>query len=153
VDVYKPPAAESLIKQLGDSLGIPELTLDNKLACLLVFDRSIPVNIAVDAGDTSLVLMSYLGPATSSAANDMLAANYLWRATKGATLALDASHKGAILLLKMPLATLSFDQFRSQLNGFVDTAATWQKSLAAAPNRGEGMTQARPGRPTPRLSV
>jgi hypothetical protein len=122
--------AETLLSQLGNSLGIPQLAFDTRNACLLMFDRVTTVNIVFEPNSAALLLMSYLGPTPNSGGlKAMLAANYLWRATQGSTLALDPTAQSVALIARFESSQLEYERFRSALTVFVDAAEHWRQEL------------------------
>ncbi|WP_174999211.1 type III secretion system chaperone [Rugamonas aquatica] len=138
-------ACIDLLHELGRRYHIDGLAFDAVSGlCLLGFDRRLKVWLAPDTRADSLALCAVLGAFTPSARPDlmlaMLAGNFNWRATGGATLAFDIAAGMAVLTLSLPLAGLDGERLETRLNAFVDTALEWAERLSQPPGQAEPPT-------------
>jgi hypothetical protein len=130
--------AQALLHRLGELLGIGQMELDrDSLAFLTIDDRLIM--IGYDTPESRLVLMAPLGepPAEPARLHRLLEANFLWRATGGASFAIDPS-SGLLSLLRPLPAHLDVTDLQRTLLGLVDFADAWEAELAEGEGHGSG---------------
>ncbi|HMR29663.1 MAG TPA: type III secretion system chaperone [Geminicoccaceae bacterium] len=130
-----PAAAQVLASGLGRSLGLDGLAFDPDDGTLtLELDDSVLVSVGVDGGGETLTLFAPLtaGPFTrSDLVRRALEANFLWRRTGGATLAIEPESGQLVLHRHLALAGLQVPAFATALEGFAGQAAAWSAELAA----------------------
>lgn len=89
-----PPTPERLLHDLGKRLGIEGLAFSAEGVCELVFDKSLRTVTLYGGGQWISAVQLEPHPLPDiEAAELVLRANFLWRATHGATLALDSERR------------------------------------------------------------
>lgn len=123
----------SLLKILGERIGVAEVALDDCGYCCLSFDE---VFVNMECSGEQLALYAWLGTLAgaprSLLAAELLDANYLFRGTQGATLGVDQATGDALLAVQLPVATLEIDDFEQSLENFVNVAERWRKRFEQA---------------------
>ncbi len=124
------PALQALIGELGQQMGLGDLSLDEQGFCALRFDEKLVINLQYWADDEQLLLFADLGPSAIGVQlySNLLRANLFWRATLGATLSLsedDPPH--VILALQQPWQPLDAAQLNASLERFVNTVEDWSE--------------------------
>ena len=125
-----------LLAGLGRRFGIASLTSDATGACTLRFSRRLDVCLAPADDGRELGLFAVLGtlpPAhAASLALRMLKANFLGRATQGATLAL-APQGCVVLSRRLGLHGMDAAALEEALQAFAEVALQWVSWLEAPP--------------------
>lgn len=129
-----PAAAQALADGLGRSLGLDGLAFDadDGTFTLELDDRTL-VSIAVDRGGDALTLYA---PVTATPLAEphlvrrALEANFLWRRTGGATLAIEPGSGQLVLHARLQLSGLQVPAFARALEGFAEQVASWSAELA-----------------------
>ena len=118
-----------LLTQLGHSLRLDGLFLDEEDHCILLFDDKIILNVELDEERSQLVVYAYLGMVPIEHKEHiyelLLQSNFFWRKTKGATLALDKQTQTLVLLYPFELPLRHPKNFEDDLATFVETAEEW----------------------------
>ena len=134
-----PAAAQALAEGLGRSLGLDDLAFDPDDGTLtLELDDSTLVSVGVDRSGETLTLFAPLtaDPLTEpDFVRRALEANFLWRRTGGATLAIEPGSGQLVLQVRLALAGLQVPAFATALEGFAEQAAAWSAELAANGSR------------------
>jgi len=141
-----PAAAQALAEGLGRSLGLDGLAFDPDDGTLtLELDDRTLVSVGIDRGGQTLTLFAPVtaGPLTEpDLVHHALEANFLWRGTGGATLAIEPGSGQLVLQARLALAGLQIPAFATALESFAEQAASWSSELAAsgprAPARPDG---------------
>lgn len=129
--------AQDLLTQLGNTLTVGPLTLDERTrSCVLVFDGNLVVNIEYDDSTERLVFSSYLAelPARGAEAllRELLAANLYWHRTRGATLGLEEGTGGVLLTYAHAVVDLDGPKLEAVLQTFVQQAERWSRRIEEA---------------------
>lgn len=133
-----------LLAELGRRFGMGPLALGADRSCTLRFSDQLEVCLALNGDGGELALFAVVGawpdsgaPASAQdhsrwygLAVKVLAANFLWQQTAGATLAL-APQRQLTLMRRLALPGLAARVLEQALHLFVDVALAWQKRLAA----------------------
>ena len=123
----------SLLREFGASIGIPDLQLDEEYRCNMMFDE-VPVSFELGEGDESIYIYSLLGRVPDDGLEpfyaDLLHANYVFAANGGSTLSVD-SHSGNVVLLREErLESLRLSRLESVVEQFVNVAEGWMSRLS-----------------------
>ena len=117
--------ARELIRALGQRMGIADLDFDEEGAVVFEIDTSLRLAMGVEPDTDAITLYSPIngsdGKCHAGMLNDMLAGNYLWQATQGATLAIDKATDLVVLQQRVPLGRMSYEDFEKTLETFVTT--------------------------------
>jgi hypothetical protein len=117
------------------------LNADGRLT--LTFDGRLEVTLEHEPEEGRLVLWALLAEFGAERPPALLAelldANFLWRATGGATLALEQGSGKVVLSQALPVAGLEAAALERAIETFVSAAMHWSAHIAA------GGTDARPG--------
>lgn len=129
--------AQDLLTQLGNTLTVGPLTLDERTrSCVLVFDDNLVINIEYDDSTERLVFSSYLAelPATGAEPllRELLAANLYWHRTRGATLGLEEGTGGVLLTYAHAVVDLDGPKLEAVLQTFVQQAERWTQRITEA---------------------
>ena len=123
---------DTLVTRLGEGLGIPDLALDDAGTCTLVIDNgAVIVNLGHNSGAGALDLMTCLDRVEPSSPNlmQLLGANLGWRATGGATFAVEPT-SGAVMLQRRLTANDATDEgLKSALESLIAAAEVWTARL------------------------
>jgi hypothetical protein len=133
-----------LLRDLGATLGLPDLAADEAGYCCLAIGDRIRVSLQYDPETEDLTLFTRLlriAPEDRLEAYEaMLAGNLFWARTRGGTLAVEPGEGWVMLLMKERIQVLDGHAFQALLENFVDAAESWQERLSAL---------AEPERPAP----
>ena len=142
-----------LLERFGKDTGLGKLALDEAGTCSFLVDE-MKVSLMHIAEGGHLLCFAEVGalsaevdPAFLMAA---LKANFLFRGTAGATLAVSPDASTLFLNQSLLLASLSYEDFVQVLSDFTDTLAEWKKLLAdyypaTSDTAAEGDTPQSPG--------
>lgn len=129
-----------LLKQLGESVGLPELAPDEDDYCCLGFDDKIVTHLQFNAENEILMLFVQLGTIDEALQNTVypkiLKANLFWQGTGGATIGIDDETHEVLMCYQTPIRILDFQKFQELLEGFINTAELWINTLESI-KRGE----------------
>jgi hypothetical protein len=143
-----------LLVTLGRDLGLENLTLASDDTLTLRFDERVMALLAVQEQEGTLLLLAPLPVPDAAGMRQALLANFLWRETAGATLALEPETGQLALQQRLPLQGLDYPTFSAAIEVFVDMAARQTDALAAsAADRADGMPDAQPVAFDPRFIV
>ena len=128
--------ANKLVVDLGNTLTVPEMALNEQNYAALLFDNSILLNIEYDDMQERMLLYIYLGELPPQGAEpllrQLLAANFFWYRTQGATLSLEEETNGILLSYAHQLQDLDSVTFEDICNNFVLKAEEWKKILSTS---------------------
>ena len=122
-----------LLERFGKDTGLGKLALDEAGTCSFLVDEMKVSLMHIAEGGHLLcfaevgALSAEVGPAFLLAA---LKANYLFRGTGGATLAVSPDASTLFLNQSLLLESLAYNDFVQALSDFVATLAEWKKLLA-----------------------
>ena len=128
--------AEQLLAELGDTLTLSELKLDEATSsCILLFEGNLVLNIEFDDGSGRLLFSSYLGELPGEGAEpllrELMSANLYWHRTGGATLGLEEGTGGVILSQAHEVGELDRPAFEKAVETFVNQAEKWSARMAS----------------------
>lgn len=103
--------AQQLISELGEALKLGNLSFDNQDECVVVLDERIVMVFQIDDETSSILISTVLGQLEITTPNreellfEMLAGNYFWQLTRGATLGIerDTGLLALSYVLELPL--------------------------------------------------
>ena len=125
----------SALKELGSRNGL-EIELDENGACTLELDDGRIVLLQERADLNELDFVVTLGPVPEDARaevfTELLAANFYWRETFGATLSWNADIGEVVLIYPMPLADATSESVETIFTRFADLQSAWAERLANA---------------------
>lgn len=125
--------AADLIRELGLSLDIAELALDDMYACTLNVKDKVTVHIQWQEHKQSFVLTGYLGRIPSSnkvkVMEEVLKANLYWRGTEGATIAMGELDSDLLMIQAIHIHELDALSLSASINGFVSCIEKWRTQL------------------------
>ena len=140
-----------LLERFGNDTGLGRLDLDDADTCtFLVDDMKISIMSITEGGHLLLFADAGEIPTDGRAALLLAAlrANYLFRGTAGATLAVRPDSPTLLLNQSLSLDTLSYEQFVQALDDFTSTLEEWKRTLAdyrpAPPDAAGEASQAEP---------
>ena len=124
-----------ILKELGSRNGL-EIELDENGACTLELDDGRIVLLQERADLNELDFVVTLGPVPEDARaevfTELLAANFYWRETFGATLSWNADIGEVVLIYPMPLADATSESVETIFTRFADLQSAWAERLANA---------------------
>ncbi len=129
------PALTRTLNELGETMGLGSLTLDDDGSVALQFDDLPAVNLQYRQGEDLFWLYADLGvPAAGAAAyEDLLRGNLFWRATLGATFALSGGDPPSVVLSQpLPWRGATVASLANVLATFANTIEDWAQVLKAA---------------------
>lgn len=120
------------LKELGAKIGF-EIVLDDNGACTLELADGRPLCIQERANLNELDLVSILGEVPEAVRadvfTDLLAANFYWQKTLGATLSWNADLEQVVLIYPFPLADATPATLESIFTRFLELQAAWKDRL------------------------
>jgi hypothetical protein len=129
---------EQLLKQLAQSLNLPNLAFNGQGCARIVFNGKVDVDIEHDHVSGELNLSTNLGsmPATGGEALylSLLQANLRGQQTLGATLAVDEIEHQIVLNRTLLVRELAVDDLLDVFQRFCASAGYWQQTLGYAPS-------------------
>jgi len=124
---------EAIVTELGKSMGIPDLALDEEDGCVIAFDEEIVVNLQYVVDNNSLILFSNLGTIDGKEGSDlfaeMLEANFYERARGGCSIGYHRETETALSIYQTPVGFLEPQEFENIVERFVNYSKAWQKRL------------------------
>lgn len=123
---------DTLISRLGEGLGMPDLALDESGTCTLVIDNgAVIVNLGHNRGAGALDLMTCLDRVELSAPNltQLLGANLGWRATGGATFAVEPTSGAVMLQRRLTAGDATDEGLKAAIESLIAAAEVWTRHL------------------------
>ena len=124
---------DALLERFGNDTGLGRLALDGAGACTFLVDE-MKVSFMHVAEGSRLLLFAEVGELPAAGDSGMLLAalraNYLFRGTSGATLAVRPDSPVLFLNQSLGLDGLSYEDFVQALGDFTTTLAEWRQLLA-----------------------
>ena len=124
---------KSVLKELGAKNGL-EMDLDENGACTLELadGRVMLIQERADLGELDFV--ATLGPVPEEVRADvfteLLAANFYWKETYGATISWNADLEEAVIIYPLNLADATPETVETIFTRFVDLQAAWSERFA-----------------------
>ncbi len=150
--------ADQLLAELGDTLTLRELKLDEATnSCILLFEDNLVLNIEFDDASGRLLFSSYLGELPEENAEpllrELMTANLYWHRTAGATLGLEEDTGGVILSQTHEVGELDRPGFEKVVETFVNQAEKWSGRIASrvATSDRSAAPEAQPSDPNPMI--
>ena len=135
---------ESVLKELGAKVGL-EIVLDENGACTLELDDGRVMLLQERADLNELDFVATLGgvpeEARATVFTELLAANFYWQETFGATISWNADLEEAVIIYPLQLAGATPAVVEPIFTRFVELQAAWSERLA------EMVTAAQKGEP------
>ena len=124
---------ESTLKEIGAKNGL-EIALDENGACTLDLADGRVMLLQERANLDELDFVATLGPVPEEARADvfteLLAANFYWQETFGATLSWNADLEEVVLIYPLQLAGATPESVETIFNRFVELQAAWAERFA-----------------------
>ncbi len=128
-----------LLKDLGKSVGLPDLKPSGEGLCSLRFDDRVTIDLECSEERGALIFSSIVGTLLPYQAEkiypELLEANLLWVGTGGATLGVDPATLSVFMCYQEKIEGMEFLRFQDLLKGFSDTALFWNKRLLENPDQ------------------
>ena len=120
------------LKELGQKNGF-NLALDDNGTCSLELADGRPLVLQERANLNELDFVALLGEVPDAAHADvfreLLAANFYWEKTLGATLSWNADLEQVVLIYPLPLADATDETLESIFKRFLELQAAWKERL------------------------
>lgn len=133
--------AQELIQSLGRKAGIADLDFDDEGLLVFDIDGSQSLALGFEAEREAISLYAPIrgsdGKRREGLLESLLAANFMWQETQGATLALDKATDHIVLHQRLPLAKLTSEDFEASLETFFNTVQAFSQLAVAAPQADE----------------
>lgn len=121
------------LKKLGESNGL-EMSLDENGACTLELSDGRVMLIQERAGLNELDFVATLGPVPeekrASVFTDLLAANFYWNATFGATISWNSDLEEAVIMYPLNLTDATPESIETIFTRFLELQSAWADRLA-----------------------
>jgi hypothetical protein len=135
-----------ILARLARSLHLDELSLDNNLHCMLMFDDKIILNLELDEKHEHLISYSYIGEVPlvgrENIFEKLLEPNFFWNGTNGMTIGIDKQSQTVVLMMRFQLPLKSAENFEENLADFVDTTEFWMHKLSTMTQEAEEISLA-----------
>lgn len=133
--------AQELIQSLGRKAGIADLDFDDEGLLVFDIDGSQSLALGFEAEREAISIYAPIrgsdGKRREGLLESLLAANFMWQETQGATLALDKATDHVVLHQRLPLAKLSSEDFEATLETFFSTVQVFSQLASVAPRLDE----------------
>lgn len=145
--------AQELIHWLGQQMGIVDLSFDDDGLVVLDINDKQTLVLGFEAELGTIFMFSPIqgtdGKRSGGLLERLLAANFIWQETQGATLALDKETDHVVLQQRLTIAAFSNKDFESRLETFVNTVQSFSKiaieaALAIVPTAPQTTTEMMP---------
>ena len=124
----------TLLREFGAAIGIPDLQLDEDYRCNMMFDE-VPVSFELGEGDESVYIYSLLGHVPDDGREqfyaELLHANYVFAANGGSALSVDMQSGNVVLIREEQLELLRLSRLESVVEKFVNVAEGWMGRLGS----------------------
>lgn len=122
------------LKELGAKIGF-DIALDEHGTCTLELDDGRPLLLQERPELNELDFVVTLGKVPeedrAEVFTDLLAANFYWRQTLGATLSWNLDLEQVALIYPLPLADATAESLEAIFSRFLELQAAWKERLAA----------------------
>ena len=123
-----------LLEELGQSIGLPDLALDEKGFCTLVFDDQIVVDFQAHEPSNCLLMLSAVGTIKEGTElamyAEILQANFVWASAHGLILSMDKESKTISMVSRESLAEMGQQDFQDHLQKFINAVEFWIDKIA-----------------------
>ena len=134
----------NLLREFGDSIGIPGMQIDEEFRCNMMFDE-VPVSFELGDGDETMYVYSLIGHVPEDGLEQfyarLLHANYVFRDNGGSTLSVDSESGNVVLIREERLESLRLARLESVVEQFVNVAESWMGRLAGGEADEEGASR------------
>ena len=124
---------ESILKEIGARNGL-EIALDENGACMLELADGRVMLLQERANLNELDFVATLGPVPEEARADvfteLLAANFYWQETFGATISWNADLEEAVIIYPLSLADATPESVETIFNRFVELQSAWAERFS-----------------------
>ncbi len=124
---------EATLKEIGSKSGL-DIALDENGACTLELADGRVVVLQERADLNELDFVATLGTVPDEARavvfTELLAANFYWKETFGATLSWNSDLEEVVLIYPLPLASVSSESIETIFTRFLELQAVWSERLA-----------------------
>ena len=125
--------AQSILSEIGAKHGL-ELELDENGACILELADGRVMLIQERAGLGELDFVATLGPVDeeirADVFTDLLAANFYWNDTYGATLSWNTDMEEAVIIYPLGLADATVESVETVFTRFLELQSAWAERFA-----------------------
>ncbi len=122
-----------MLKDIGDKNGL-EISLDENGSCSLELSDGRVLLIQERAGIDELDFVATLGPVPeerrAAVFTDLLAANFYWKETYGATISWNADLEEAVIMYPVGRATATPESVETIFARFLELQSAWADRLA-----------------------
>ncbi|MCF7729398.1 MAG: type III secretion system chaperone [Chthoniobacterales bacterium] len=143
---------QNLLKELGASVGLPDLKPSDDGLCSLRFDDRVTIDLECNDETGAIIFSSIVATLlpyqTEKLYPDLLEANLLWAGTGGATLGVDPATLSVFMCYQEKIIGMEFLRFQELLKGFSDVALFWNKRIQEGEDSASSQITAEPGSPT-----
>ncbi len=124
---------QTLLADLGRTVGLKELKLDENNYCCIVFDEKYYVSLDYDDSMQVVALSCDLGKPDDKRLEDLygrlLQVNYFWKETNNVTMSLDGKRSHIFQLMHLPVANIDLSGFQERLESFINSAEAWSNII------------------------
>jgi Tir chaperone protein (CesT) family len=128
-------ALQSLFAGLGETIGLPELKLDDDGYLCIIDDDGVVLNIDHFEDQDCLVLTSTAAEIADEKRlevyDEMLKANFLWKETAGTTLCVDPSGRNAMLAVSITAGDLDLPKLINVVGHMHALTWAWSERIRA----------------------
>lgn len=123
--------AQSLIKELGPIIKLPDLALDENNVCRVEFD-DMPVDFEALPDGTMLYIYAQVAPVPPVDKREklftrLLTGNLFGGETLGSTLGYDLNQESIVMHIALPVEKTTFPDFQTTLERFLDRLKFWRE--------------------------
>lgn len=123
--------AQTLIKELGPVINLPDLALDENNVCRVEFD-DMPVDFEALPDGSMLYIYAQVSPVPAVGKREklftrLLTGNLFGGETLGATLGYDLNQESIVMHLALPVEKTDFPDFQTALERFLDRLKFWRE--------------------------
>lgn len=124
---------ESLLTELGNQMGLPNLKLDENKVCRLIFDKKFTVDI--EASEDLKIVHIYSALCTipprdkENLYESLLEANLFGRGTGGASFGVDIEMGEILLSRTIEMEKVDYQDFVNVLESFVNHVEAWTEKI------------------------
>ncbi len=147
---------EQLIKEFGQTLGLPELALDEESRCHLVVDDEILISFEFQAEEGQLLLSAPVGDPSELGSEDLLkhllVSNLTAAAMGEPILGLEPTTQTLLLVHRLPTEHLDNARLQTDVERFIAFVEHWQTEIRSehwkeqtAPEHNTGEPNSGPG--------
>ena len=126
---------QQLIQELGATIGLSELELDEKDFVCIVSEDGVVLNLDYFEDEDTLVMYTTVGEIPDDKRlqlyEEMLRANFFWETTAGATLCLDPEVNLALLMANITVGDMDLPQLTNVLEHFTKLSWAWSDRIRA----------------------